>query len=417
MSSKYLQPIRGMKDLLPCDFKIHNYIINTASSITKRYGYEPMNVPIMEYASVFDRSLGDTSDVVSKEMYTFLDRNNELLSLRPEFTASIIRSFISNKLFHSTPLKFFSYGPVFRYDRPQAGRQRQFHQINCEYIGVEGALSDAEIIKLAIDILNTLGILDKTVLEINSLGCKESREQYSKALVDYFTDCRSQLSEISLKRLEKNPLRILDSKDKNDQELVRSSPLIANYYSVTTKNYFEQLLEYLDLLGVKYVINPRLVRGLDYYCHTAFEFIAQNLGSQSTILAGGRYDGLSEIMNGPHTPAIGFAAGIERIALMKDYKQESSPPVVVMPIAPDNLNETLMLSDKLRSQNICVLVDTHGKLSKRLSKAVTNGIKYIIFIGEDEEQSKCYKLKDLDTQSELYLNLDQIVTYITKKST
>lgn len=411
MSNK-LQPLRGTKDLLPEDFKKHEYIINIAGKIGELYGYEPMSTPIVEYANIFDRTLGDSSDIINKEMYSFLDKSNENIALRPEFTAGVVRAFISNSLTHNLPLKFFSHGPVFRYDRPQAGRQRQFHQINFEYLGAEGTYTDAETIKLASDILATLKINNQVVLELNSLGCNESRQLYRQQLIAYFNDHKSLLSEDSIKRLAINPMRILDSKDENDKKIVQHAPIIADCYTDLAKKYWENVLKYLESLAVDYIINPRLVRGLDYYCHTAFEFTTTSIGSQSTVLAGGRYDGLSEIMGGAATPAIGFAAGIERLALMCHANIDKTRPIFVLPIGEDNLTTALKVSDSLRQAKLQIIMDAKGKIDKRLMRALKQEARYAIFIGDEERLSGQYKLKDLDNREEVMLSISDIIQRI-----
>lgn len=415
MSSK-LQPIRGTKDLLPEEFKIHEYIIKTAQKISGLYGYQPMSTPIVEYAEVFDRTLGKASDVISKEMYCFLDKSNEAIALRPEFTASVIRSFISNGLHHQLPLKFFSYGPLFRYDRPQQGRQRQFHQLNFEYIGASSAYTDAEVIKLADDLLVALNLDSCTSLEINSLGCSESKANYQAKLVEYFTAHKTKLSEDSIKRLEKNPLRILDSKNEEDKKLVKNAPIMSDYYTNTAKEYFHNVLRYLDLLKINYIINPTIVRGLDYYCHTAFEYTTTKLGAQSSVLGGGRYDGLAQIMGGPDTPAFGFAAGIERLALIGKYNLPKIRPVMVLPIGDDLISDGLILTDKLRHLGITVDMDIKSKIVKRMQRAVEDNVRYVIFIGEEEKQQGNFKIKDLDKQQEQILNFEKLVDYIKEGS-
>lgn len=409
--SKKLQPLRGTKDLLPPEFAVHEFIIKTAKEIANLYGYEAMSTPIMEYTSVFDRTLGDTSDVINKEMYTFLSKGNDSISLRPEFTAGIMRSFISNGLYHELPLKLFTYGPIFRYSKPQQGRYRQFHQLNFEYIGAEGTYTDAEIIKLAQDILSKLEILQHTTLEINSLGCNESRSAYHKVLYEYFLSYKTSLSEDSIKRLDKNPMRILDSKDEGDKKISQGAPLISNYYTDSSKKYFDEVLKYLDLLNVKYVINPRLVRGLDYYCHTAFEYVPKS-GSQSSILGGGRYDGLAKIMGGHDTKAIGFAFGIERLTLLKEYMLPKIRPTILMPITEDTLANSLVLTDKLRAENISVKLSVSSKVGKRIQKALEENAKYIIFIGEDEVNNNNFKIKDLDSKKELFVNFSELVSLL-----
>jgi len=410
-----LQPLRGMKDLLPDDYKVYDYIINKARDVGVLYGYKQVSTPILEYTKVFNRSMGESSDVISKEIYSFLDKSNESVALRPEFTAGIIRAFISNGLQHKLPLKLFSVGPVFRYDRPQAGRQRQFHQLNYEYIGAKGAITDAETLKLAVDILKALEIEQDTTLELNSLGCSQSRSVYQQKLIEYLNDFKDQLSEESKIRLIKNPMRILDSKSEIDQKIIANAPVLSEYYTDESKEYFEELIKYLDILDVKYSINPRLVRGLDYYCHTAFEFTTKKLGSQSTILAGGRYDGLAKIMgNNDDVPAIGFAAGIERIALMREYNISEVKPVFVLPIGENNIAYCLEIADKLRSHNIVVILETSGKIAKRMQRALNENAKFIIFIGDEEQANNSLKLKDLEKEEEYIVDFAKAFELLKK---
>jgi histidyl-tRNA synthetase len=410
-----LQSLRGMKDLFGEDFELHNHIIDTARKISALYCYEGASTPILEYTKVFDRTLGDTSDVVSKEMYSFLDRNGESIALRPEFTAGIIRAFIAHGLQQKLPLKLFSYGPVFRYDRPQAGRQRQFHQINYEYIGSSDPYSDAEIIKLGTHLLRELNILDDITLEINSLGCKSSRASYQQALTDYFTKYENDLSDDSKKRLNKNSLRILDSKDENDKKIALNAPLIANYYTPESKNYFDKVLSYLDILNIKYKINPRLARGLDYYCHTAFEFTTDKLGAQSTVMGGGRYDYLCELMGGSPTAAVGFASGVERLALMmvlQNYQVKKLAPIHLIPIGEECEDYIIKLADLLRSNYIPTSIELKGKIQKRMERALKNGANYIVFAGLEEVQNNNFKLKILDKKEELTLSGPQLIDFL-----
>lgn len=404
-----IQPIRGMKDLLPEDFKHQRDIIEVAEKIGSLFGFKAISTPILEYNSVFARSLGDSSDVVSKEMYAFEDRSGETVTLRPEFTASIVRAFISNGLNHQLPLKYFSYGPVFRYDRPQAGRQRQFHQINFEYLGADGAFADAEMLKLASDVLESLGILQYSMLELNSLGSGESRVNYANALKEYFGKFEYDLSEESKIRLTKNPLRILDSKSEQDQKLVADAPLISEFYSNEDKQYFDDLLNLLEKQSVKYKLNPRLVRGLDYYCHTAFEFTTDKLGAQATILGGGRYDGLSKIMNGPDLPAIGFAAGIERIALLREnYKADLTRPISIIVIGDEYLSDAANLAANLRSMGKSTLVQYKSKIAKNMQNANKANSKYAIMLGAKEAKSKNYKVKNMDDGSERQISKEEL---------
>lgn len=404
MSGK-LQPLKGMKDLLPGEQRVFNSIVNSSRKLSALYGYEEISTPIVESINVFDRTLGDTSDVVSKEMYDFMDKGDRHIALRPEFTAGVMRAVISNNLTNDLPLRLFSYGPLFRYDRPQSGRQRQFHQINFENIGVSNPYSDAEIIDLAVKILEDLQIRSDLVLEINSLGCVESRASFASALVEYFRKYESELSDDSKARLEKNPLRILDSKDERDKIIAVNAPQIDKFYTKESSEYFEQVLTHLDLLGIEYSINKRLARGLDYYCHTTFEVTTNKLGAQSTVLAGGRYNGLCKLLGGPDVPAIGFASGIERLMLM--MKQEIVKPksVVVMPITANEESEALRLATIMRASNLNTVIDAQGKIPKRMQRAVANNAKFVVFIGEEERKNDVYKIKNLDSEQENVFNL------------
>ncbi len=407
--SSDLAPLRGMKDLLPRQWRIAKHIENIALQTATLYGYEGFSTPILESATVFDRTLGDTSDVVSKEMYCFADKKGRLVALRPEFTASVMRAVISNGLKHKLPLKLFSSGPLFRYDRPQEGRQRQFHQVNFEYIGATDPYSDAETIALATHFLGNLGILEDLVLELNSLGCTTTRASYRQALIAYFKNHLNELSLDSKHRLEQNPLRILDSKDASDKLISQGAPVISDFYSNEAEDYFKQVRHHLDNLGIKYVINPKLARGLDYYSHTTFEFTTSKLGAQSTVLAGGRYDGLATLMGEDEIPAIGFAAGIERLAMMCTFSLEQDRLVYIIPIGDECLDYSILLIRQLRKANISAILELDGKISKRLQAAVSGNAKYVIFIGTQEISTNSYKLKDLDTGLEQNLTMPEIL--------
>ena len=294
----------------------HRRVIEAARAASERYGYLEMSTPIFEFSEVFKRTLGDTSDIVTKEMYTFTDKGGEQLTLRPENTAGVARAFISGGLSQHLPLKYFYAGPMFRYERPQKGRQRQFHQIGLELLGVAGPAGDVEIIACGAAILRDLGFLDRVVLELNTLGDGESRAAYRNSLVGYFKAHQEKLSADSRERLERNPLRILDSKDEGDRALVAEAPRFGEYLNQKSQDFFAAVTGGLEALDIPYKLNPRLVRGLDYYCHTAFEFTTTELGAQGTVMGGGRYDGLIDIMGGPATAGVGWAAGIERMAMM-----------------------------------------------------------------------------------------------------
>lgn len=358
-----LQPVRGTRDLIGDDSTRHAHVVETARRITSLYGFSEWQTPIFEDTKVFSRTLGETSDVVTKEMYTFDDRGGDSITLRPEGTAGVCRALITAGLTQTLPQKVFYNGPMFRYERPQKGRYRQFHQIGIELLGPSTPLADAEVIACGWQILNELGIAKDVILNINTLGDSESRDQYRTALVSYFTLHSEQLSPDSKTRLEKNPLRILDSKDPGDQSLVSGAPVIYDHLSPAAAQFYTGLKNALTAHGVPFNENPRIVRGLDYYNHTAFEFVTTALGAQGTVLAGGRYDGLVEQMGGHSVPGIGWAAGIERLAMLLAAAPASSAPVIV--IGEDRAIE---VTKYLRSHNI--------KSEIPFSTGLKNGLKY-----------------------------------------
>ncbi|GER01043.1 histidine--tRNA ligase [Iodidimonas gelatinilytica] len=309
-----LQPVRGTRDIFGPDARRFSHVVKVYQKIALAYGFEEISTPIFEFTDVFKRTLGETSDVVTKEMYSFADRSGEMLTLRPEYTAGIARAWMSGGLAQHGVMKLFAHGPMFRYERPQKGRYRQFHQLDAEIIGAAEPAADIELLALAWQLLCDLGISDEITLHLNSLGDSESRAAYRTALVDYFSDHEAKLSDDSRTRLHKNPMRILDSKDPGDRALLGDAPRISDYLNDLSKDFFGAVCEGVAALDIPYTHDERLVRGLDYYSHTAFEFITQALGSQGTVLGGGRYDGLIELMGGPSTPGVGWAAGIERLA-------------------------------------------------------------------------------------------------------
>lgn len=409
-----MRPVRGMKDLLIDDYAIHNYIESKALEVGKLFAFSQISTPILEYSDVYFRTLGEYSDVVSKETYSFTDRGGDLITMRPEFTAGIMRSVLSNGLIHNLPLKFFSSGPIFRYDRPQAGRQRQFHQINFEYIGGESSpYIDAQIISLACSFLNSIELLHEVKLEINSLGCTQSRQNYLNFLVKYLENYKNDLSEDSKNRLEKNPLRILDSKSENDRKILENAPLIKNHFTKEASYFFEKLLTLLDSLKIKYHVNHKLVRGLDYYCHTAFEFTSENLGSQATVLGGGRYDGLSKIMSQKYDfPAIGFAAGIERLAILSKKTHSAQSYIAIITIGDDSYDFAFQLSDELRNEKIASLLYSPGKIGKKIEQATKDNCKYAIFVGQDDIKLQKFKLKNLENGEEKLLSTEEIINFM-----
>ena len=359
-----LQPPRGTADLLPQEMATQRYILDTARAISQRYGFAEMATPMFEFTEVFARPLGETSDVVAKETYSFTDRGGAGLTLRPEGTAGVVRALISGGLTQNLPQKFFYGGAMFRYERPQKGRMRQFHQIGVELLGVHDAVGDAEIITLGAMILAELGVAEQCVLHINTLGDAASRGAYRQALVDYLTPLRKKLSADSQRRLEANPLRILDSKDAGDRALLAEAPRLENYLNAESKAHFDSVLKFLDAEGVKYQINPHLVRGLDYYTHTSFEFITEALGAQGTVLAGGRYDGLAGMLGGADVAGVGWAAGIERLAMLTEAPVAPSVDVMLIGLSDELLVRLFPLGAELRRVGLRVeLGYTHNLAS------------------------------------------------------
>jgi histidyl-tRNA synthetase len=403
-----LQPVRGTHDILPEESRRRRYIVDSIMQIAGRYGFGEIATPIFEFSDVFHRTLGDASDVVSKETYSFEDRGGESLTLRPEFTASVVRAFLSNGLQQNLPCRFAYHGPAFRYERPQKGRMRQFHQIGVEVLGVAEPMADIEVIALAHDCLTALGLKDAVTLELNSLGDEVSRLAYREALVEYFSQHKAKLSEDSLKRLEKNPLRILDSKDEDDRALIADAPTIQVFYTAEAKAFFEEVTKGLEALDIAYTHNPQLVRGLDYYSHSVFEFTCDRLGAQATVLAGGRYDGLVELMGGQSTPGIGWAAGMERLLLAMDAEQlpESERPVALIPLGDAAQAHALKLAHQFRQAGIFTLCEANGAMGKRLKKATRVNAKAAVIFGDDELASGEFQLKWLDSGEQLNLSLD-----------
>jgi histidyl-tRNA synthetase len=392
------------------DARRHRFIVETFREVAERYAFREIATPIFEFAEVFQRTLGDTSDVVTKEMYTFTDRGGDNLTLRPEMTAGIARAFISNGLAQELPLKLHGHGPMFRYERPQKGRMRQFHQIDAEILGVPEPQADIEVIALAHDVLAALGLGDRVTLELNSLGDPESRAAYRARLVEYFSAHRDALSEDSRMRLERNPLRILDSKEPEDRAIVEAAPAIAESFNEASRAFFDAVRRGLDALGISYRVNQRLVRGLDYYSHTAFEFTTTHIGAQGTVLGGGRYDGLIETMGGPATAGIGWAAGIERLALMVEPPADPRPLVAIVPVGGDEAVQSaaLALAHRLRRAGHAVDQGYRGNVGKRMKRADKLGASKAIILGEAELAAGVVQLRDLATGEQSAVALDAI---------
>ena len=410
-----LQSVRGTHDHLPEDMYKYNNIITKAENISALYGFKPMATPIFEFSSVFKKTLGESSDIVTKEMYTFKDKGDEEITLRPEGTAGIVRAIISNGLSQEMPFKSFYHGPMFRYERPQKGRLRQFHQIGIELLGTKSEQADIEIIACANNLIKALDIDGSSTLHINSLGNITERKTYIADLLIYLKDFKNKLSISSINRFEKNPLRILDSKAEEDIEIVKNAPKLINYLESESKDSFNKVLEGLNNLNITYEINHKLVRGLDYYNNTTFEFITDKLGSQSAILAGGRYDNLMKQMGGPDIPGIGWAAGIERLALLTTIKGDKKKSVSIIPVGIENNILCINLADELRNKNISIDMAYSGNLKKRLKQANKISADYAIIIGDEEIQNNNAIIRNLETGSQEYIELDKLVKHIEKK--
>jgi len=403
-----LQPVRGTQDLLPEMARRHRRVSDASRELAALYGFAEIATPVFEFTEVFARPIGEHTDIVAKEMYTFTDRGGEEVTLRPENTAGVVRAVLSNGLTQSTPLKFFYSGPMFRYERPQKGRLRQFHQIGVELIGVAQPQADIEVIALGQRILRMLGIADRVVLELNTLGDPESRAAYRDALVGYFSARVSELSEDSRRRLERNPLRILDSKDPGDQRLAAEAPDFAEYLNDSSREFFARVRDGLDRLGIGYRLNPRLVRGLDYYTHTAFEFVTTDLGAQGTVIGGGRYDGLVELMGGPAMPGVGWAAGIERLALLIGEPPAASRPVALVPLGEAAERLALKLAEELRDTGLPVDLGYSGNLARRMRRADRIGARAAVLIGDNELAQGAATLRDFDSGAQELVPLGEL---------
>lgn len=406
MSPK-LQPVRGTHDILPEESHKRRFLEQTLARISSYYGYGEIATPVFEFTDVFHRTLGDTSDVVTKETYTFTDRGGESLTLRPEFTAAVVRAFISNGLQEKLPFKAYYCGPAFRYERPQKGRLRQFHQFGAELLGIAEPIADIEMIALADQALAALGLRQHIRLEINSLGDGESRAAYRDALVAYFSGHRSALSPDSQSRLERNPLRILDSKDEGDRKLIAGAPDAGDYFTTAATEFFAEVKEALAALKIPFMVNSRLVRGLDYYSHTVFEFTTEALGSQGTVLAGGRYDGLVKMMGGPDVAGVGFAAGVERLLALTEATVRDTPgyvpaarPIAVVPVDDAQERDALLLAQELRQQGLTIELVTRGNMSKKMKRAARLDASHALMLGESEVASGRVTVKHMGDGSQ-----------------
>ncbi|MFN4113391.1 MAG: histidine--tRNA ligase [Sphingomonadaceae bacterium] len=398
MSKNTPQAIRGTQDIFGADAEAFAFVVETFERVRKLYRFRRVEMPVFEKTEVFSRAIGETTDVVSKEMYSFDDRGGESLTLRPEFTAGIARAFLTNGWQQYAPLKVATHGPLFRYERPQKGRYRQFHQIDAEVIGAGEPQADVELLAMADQLLRELGIHDVT-LHLNTLGDGASREAWRAALIDYFRAVKDQLSEESQERLEKNPLRILDSKDLRDKPFLADAPKIDAFLSEEASAFFAAVTSGLDAAGVEWVRAESLVRGLDYYRHTAFEFIpdegsasAAALGSQSTVLGGGRYDGLMESLGGAATPAVGWAAGIERLAMLVGARDWNEPAVAILPESDELETRAAGIAALLRAQGIPCWTAFRQNPKKRGIKARTDGAYASLFVRMADDPSGEFKI-------------------------
>lgn len=414
-SRKKIQAIRGMNDLLPGQSALWQYFEDTVQALMQRYGYSEIRTPIVEQTALFARSIGEVTDIVEKEMYTFDDRNGDSLTLRPEGTASCVRAAMEHGLLHNQTQRLWYQGPMFRHERPQKGRYRQFHQVGVEAFGLEGPDIDAEVILLSARLWQELGLADHVTLELNSLGSSEARAAYRDKLVAYFEQHREALDEDSLRRLTSNPLRILDSKNPDMAPMLADAPQLMDHLDAASREHFEGLTALLEAAGIDYVINPRLVRGLDYYGRTVFEWTTTALGSQGTVCAGGRYDGLVEQLGGKPTPAVGFAMGIERLILLLETLELvpdgalGELDLYVLPMDDGATTQAMLLAERVRSELPALRLQLHcggGSFKSRIKKADKSGARLALLLGEDELAESRVTLKFLREERE-QLSLDQ----------
>lgn len=406
------RPIRGTQDMLGdmADRFIH--VVEAFERVRRLYGFRRVEVPVIEPTAVFARSLGETTDVVSKEMYSFDDRGGESITLRPEFTAGLCRAFLTEGWQQHVPLKLATHGPLFRYERPQKGRYRQFHQIDAEIIGAAEPAADVELLVFADQLLQELGVANGITLHLNTLGDGGTRAAWRAALIEYFSDHLSELSDDSRERLAKNPLRILDSKDPRDRPIADAAPDIDTYITDEARDFFGGVTEGLQAAGVAWTRDSRLVRGMDYYRHTAFEFVTDRLGAQGTVLGGGRYDGLIESLGGPATPAVGWAAGIERLAMLLDAPPPQHVEVAVIPMGDAAAFAATGIVASLRRAGLASDLGFKGNMKKRMQKANDMGARYAVIVGEDELAKGVASLKNLQTGAQQEVAIDAVAAAI-----
>jgi histidyl-tRNA synthetase len=403
-----VQAVRGTQDMLGETAERFHQVVAAFDRVRRLYGFSRVEVPMFEATAVFARSLGETTDVVSKEMYTFEDRGGDSITLRPEFTAGIARAYLSEGWQQYAPLKLATWGAAFRYERPQKGRYRQFHQLDAEIIGAGEPAADVEIIAMGAQLLAELGLAERVELKLNTLGDPATRDAWRAALVDHFTGRRYDLSEESRARLDRNPLRILDSKEHKDFPIVDSAPTVDDFLTAEAADFFARVTAGLDSAGVKWTRDPRLVRGLDYYRHTAFEFVTEDLGAQSAVIAGGRYDGLIEQMGGPSTPAVGWAAGIERLSMLIEGAPATGIDAALVPLGERAEAAATGIAAELRRAGIACDMAYRGNMKRRMQKANASGARVAIIIGDEELAKGEASVKDLVSGEQKSVALERL---------
>ena len=408
--------IKGTKDVLPKDVHKNQYIEATALDVASKFGYKEIRTPVFEHTELFQRGVGDTTDVVQKEMYTFDDKGGRSITLRPEGTTGAVRSFLENGLCNEAlPQKVCYLISCYRYEKPQAGRLREFHQFGVECFGTASPLADAEIIALAKSIFDTLGVRDLS-LEINSIGCPKCRAEYHKALKEYFASRKDELCDTCKGRLDRNPMRILDCKSPICHEIAQGAPVVIDYLCDECKEHFEKVQKYLDAQNIEYKINPQIVRGLDYYTKTVFEFVSNSIGAQGTVCGGGRYDGLVEELGGQHTASLGFAMGLERLMLLMEaqgceFPQAEKPDLFIVALGEKATLKALEIAKDMREEGFSALLDLNQRsVRAQMKYADKLGAKFNVVIGDNEVENKIAKLKNMQTGEETEINLDTFVS-------
>jgi len=413
-----IQAIKGVKDILPGEVEVWQYIENKARSVFETYGFSEIRAPIFEYTELFSRSIGETTDIVEKEMYTFEDTTGKKITLRPEGTAPVVRAYIEHQLYNKAHItKLYYFGPMFRHERPQAGRYRQFYQIGAEVLGIDSPILDAEVLSMLSKIMESIEV-DGLDLQINSLGCKDCRPKYKEALKQFLKDKHPLLCENCQRRMDRNPLRVLDCKGKTCKDAVKDAPVILDYLCDGCKKHFDKVKETLNTLKVPYSMNPRLVRGLDYYTKTTFELVSTNLGAQNAVAAGGRYDGLVEELGGPKTPGIGFAIGIERlVSLMeKDNFKTNRPDIFIATLGDNAKDISVTLINNFREKGIKAETDYEdASLKSQMRKADKLGARYVLIIGEDEIKKGSALLRDMENKTQEGININNMLDILAAK--